>query len=226
VKDAVKATLRRGARALFQTDSGIARRYLSGDGTKKLQIGCGQNVLDGWLNSDFRPKRSHIMHLDATRAFPLPDNAFDFVFSEHMIEHVPYVGGVNMLNECFRVLKPGGTLRISTPDLLFLIDLYRPDKSPLQQSYIDCAVSLHSSYAPVATDTFVINNYVRDWGHLFIYDEKTLADAMRRAGFSEIRKFQLNESDSEALRGLENESRMPEGFLALESLTLQAVKPR
>jgi predicted SAM-dependent methyltransferase len=224
VKDLLKSVLRRGARALLQTDSSISRRYLAGAGEKKLHVGCGKNVLDGWLNSDFRPKRADIMHLDATRAFPLPGNAFDYVFSEHMIEHVPYAGGVNMLKECFRILKPGGTLRVSTPDLAFLIDLYRPNKSPEQQAYIEWAAQLFSSYAPVPSDTFVINNFVRDWGHLFVYDEPTLADAMRRAGFSEVNKFQLNESNCDALRQLENENRMPQGFLALESMTLEALK--
>ena len=65
------------------------------------------------------------MYLDATQTFPLPDCSFDYIFSEHMIEHVTYQNGKRMILECYRVLKPGGLLRISTPDLSFLVDLYK-----------------------------------------------------------------------------------------------------
>jgi hypothetical protein len=70
----------------------------------------------------------------------------------------------------------------------------------------------------------VINNFVRNWGHLFIYDEKTLRHSLETAGFAEVESFRLNESNDPNLRNLENEKRMPEGFLQFESFTLEAVK--
>ena len=53
--------------------------------------------------------------------------------------------------------------------------------------------------------------------HTFIYDENTLRGAMIRGamtsvGFAQITKFELEESHDLALRGLENETRMPPGF--------------
>jgi hypothetical protein len=48
--------------------------------------------------------------------------------------------------------------------------------------------------APEDNETFVINNFVRDWGHTFIYDEKTLRGAMTSVGFAQITKFDLQES--------------------------------
>ena len=45
-----------------------------------------------------------------------------------MIEHLKYSDGQNMLKESFRVLKPKGKIRISTPDLQFLIDLTKRKK--------------------------------------------------------------------------------------------------
>jgi hypothetical protein len=65
---------------------------------------------------------------------------------------------------------------------------------------------------------------VRDWGHTFIYDEKILRFSLEKAGFKEITKFELNESEDEILRNLENERRLPEGFLSLESFTLEGIK--
>ena len=65
-----------------------------------------------------------VYQLDVTKPFPFQSGIFDAVFSERMIEHIPYLAGRSTLQECFRVLKAGGMIRISTPNLHFLIDLY------------------------------------------------------------------------------------------------------
>jgi predicted SAM-dependent methyltransferase len=149
---------------------------------------------------------------------------FDYIFSEHMIEHISYSNGFAMLSECHRVLKNNGKIRISTPDLQFMINLYRDNKSELQIEYIKWAADRFIKSAPYPDDTFVINNFFRDWGHLFIYDEKTLRSSLERAGFTDIVRCELNESKDEALQNLENEKRMPRGFLKLESFTLEGTK--
>jgi hypothetical protein len=59
---------------------------------------------------------------------------------------------------------------------------------------------------------------------LFIYDEKTLRSSLEKAGFADIVRCDLNESKDESLRKLENENRMPEGFVKLESFTLEGTK--
>jgi hypothetical protein len=87
-------------------DHDIATRYLAQSKELKLHIGCGDNVLPGWLNADHFPTTQDIMHLDATRLFLFNDETFDYVFSEHMIEHLPYPDGLKMLAEYHRVLKP------------------------------------------------------------------------------------------------------------------------
>lgn len=207
-----------------RVDKGLINHYLSAHAVRKLQIGCGGHGIVGWLNADLAPDSPQILQLDATRPFPFPDSCFDYVFSEHMIEHVDLPGGRRMLAECHRILKPGGKLRISTPDLGFLIDLYRDDPDPLQRRYMDWFENAHLKEDPAASPALVINNFVRNWGHQFIYDETTLRGALSGAGFSRIARFELGASDDEALQGLENAARMPEGFLALETLTLQAVR--
>jgi predicted SAM-dependent methyltransferase len=129
-----------------------------------------------------------------------------------------------MLRECFRVMRPNGKIRISTPDLKFLIELYADDKSALQSAYIRWSTETFSPRAAGTTDTFVINNFVRNWGHNFIYDEKTLRGSLLDAGFQSVVKCALQESAASELRNLENEARAPPGFLRLETLTLEAQK--
>lgn len=207
-----------------RVDRKIVDEYLSKNTSRKLHIGCGDNVREGWLNADYFPTNPDILHLDATHTFPFRDNEFDYVFSEHMIEHVSYSQGEKMLSESYRVLRPGGKLRISTPDMAFLVGLYGSSKSDVQNKYIRWATDRFIKSAPFYGDVFVINNFVRNWGHQFIYDESSLRASIEKVGFSTIIRCELNDSADDALRCLENEKRMPEGFLKLESITFEATK--
>jgi predicted SAM-dependent methyltransferase len=211
-------------RQFGRIDRQIVNNYLQYNQIRKLHIGCGHNILDGWLNSDYQPVPTDILELDATKTFPFDDNKLDYIFSEHMIEHITYPEGLSMLTECFRVLRQNGSIRVSTPNLPFLLDLYRSDKSGQQQEYIKWATDNFIAGTDYYDDTFVINNFVRDWGHQFIYDEKTLRTSLEKAGFTNITRCDLNQSQEESLRNLENESRLPPGFLQMETLTLEGKK--
>lgn len=205
------------------TDRNTARRYLDSHAVRKLQVGAGINAKPDWLNADIDPL-GDVIYLDACTRFPFHDNVFDYVFSEHMIEHVPYAAGRNMLNECYRVMVPGGRVRICTPDLHNFLKLFRSDRSKLENDYMEWATREFIQSADSVDPVFVLNNYVRDWGHQFIYDRRTLARALELAGFADVSYHELGESTDPHLRGLEYVDRMPPGFLALESMTLEAVK--
>ncbi|HTY94071.1 MAG TPA: methyltransferase domain-containing protein, partial [Steroidobacteraceae bacterium] len=79
----------------------------------------------GWVNADdYAPKRRlrestfrPNWTLDITRAWRCPDDYWDGIFTEHVIEHLSYSEAANVLRECFRTLKPGAWLRVSVPDI-------------------------------------------------------------------------------------------------------------
>ena len=197
----------------------------------KLHLGCGRNLLGGWINTDSKTSLQGCDYLDVTEKFPYDDNSVDYIFSEHMIEHINYQDGKFMIEESFRVLKSGGKIRISTPDLKFLINLYTEDKTDLQKRYIDYSVNHKSYNVSIGIDTFIINNFVRDWGHIFIYDEKTLKSLFESVGFSDVKSYLISESEDENLKNLENindsENRgqgQTKEFLQLETFTLEATK--
>jgi predicted SAM-dependent methyltransferase len=207
-------------------DRKFAERYILQSKVRKLHLGCGWNLLPGWLNVDYIPERRGALYLDARRPFFFKDETFDFIFSEHMIEHMSYHDGLNMLGECHRILKRHGNIRIATPDLAFLIALYRDDKSSLQRDYIAWANHTFVRDAPEDNEVFVINNFMRDWGHMFIYNENTLRTAMINAGFADIVKCELRKSKHDALCNLESLARIPTKFLELETITLEGTKTK
>src|SRR5262245_36586564 len=147
---AVRSALRVGRHR--RRRPGLVAAYLEGSRTRKLQIGCGANLLQGWLNADFEPAAEGVIFVDARQRLPFVDATFDYVFSEHMLEHIDYLDGRVMLAECCRVLRPGGRLRIATPDLRFLIELYTPQKSDLQRRYMTWAASTFFPEIGVAED--------------------------------------------------------------------------
>ncbi|HLY80496.1 MAG TPA: methyltransferase domain-containing protein [Caulobacteraceae bacterium] len=189
----------------------------------KLQIGGGWRSLDGWLNADIELAPG-VFHMDATRPFPLGDGGFGFVFSEHMIEHIGYAEAGAMLRECHRVLRPGGVIRIVTPDLLALVGLLSGPRDGIAGDYYAYFQRYFLPHGHPATEAAVANAFFRSWGHRFIYDEPTLRLLLQDAGFGEIVRRRLGESDHAALAGIEHETRYPPGLLDFESLALEGVK--
>lgn len=77
--------------------------------TKKLHLGCGRTVLDGWVNLDFveGPGVDVLTNLDDCAATPLPfaDDTFDEIYASHLIEHIK--NPLPMLQELHRVSANG-----------------------------------------------------------------------------------------------------------------------
>lgn len=214
---------RSAARAVRAVDRRIVNRYFAEARAPKLHIGCGDHLLADWLNSDKAPRSANVMYLDATRRFPFPDATFAYVYGEHVIGDLSFQQAGVMLRECFRTLAPGGKIRIATPDLAFLIGLYEERQtSDIQRRYMEWFSAQTKS--PRSGGGFLVNYYAKAWGLEFVYDEPILREAMATAGFMCIAKRGLNESDDAALRNLENEERLPDGFLRMESLILEGTK--
>jgi predicted SAM-dependent methyltransferase len=159
--------------------------------------------------------------MDATQPFPFEAGRFDFIFSEHMIEHVPLEGGRAMLAECYRVMAPGGRIRISCPERAFIERLVSGELSEAERYYVDWCCS-HFGFQSA---TAVGCNLAVGFGHKHIYSGEELARELERAGFRQPTFWRLCVSSYPELGGLENVGRLPPGFLQLESMTAEAGKP-
>lgn len=200
-------------------------KYLAATDSPKLHIGCGPHKIGGWLNTDIDVSK-HAIYLDATKPLPFADDTFDFIFSEHMIEHIPIAAAQRLCSECARILRPGGVLRIATPDMAFLFALWRNDTPKLTESYLLRAAEHFKNYPSLVNKCATINNFFYNWGHSFIYDEETLSHILSGAGLSNIERVQVGESRHAALNGLERHGlSISDEHNTFETMVLESTKP-
>lgn len=80
----------------------------------KLNLGCGEDKKDGYINLDWNPLTNpDVAHDLNILPYPFPDNHFDLIEAFHVLEHLdkPFL----IMKELHRLLKPGGTLLIKVP---------------------------------------------------------------------------------------------------------------
>lgn len=88
----------------------------------------------GWLNIDVinRPELYvfaeqngfQFVSMDCSRGLPFPNDSVEYIYSSHMIEHITVQEAEVLLASCYRVLKPGGVMRIAVPDLGKISHMY------------------------------------------------------------------------------------------------------
>jgi SAM-dependent methyltransferase len=156
----------------------------------KLNVGCGANVVPGWINIDLDGPPD-VFKWDCRRGMPFDDNSVDAIFAEHVFEHLDPVGGANFLRECRRCLRVGGIVRIVVPDAGRYISLYPEDWSKIASirplfrengAYRD--KWLDRTYR---TKMEFINEVFRQGAeHKYAYDAETLILKFNDAGFSRV----------------------------------------
>ncbi len=179
---------------------------LRGRESRKLHVGCGRNILRGWINADISPRAELIVFLQ--KRLPFRTGTLERIYSEHVLEHVPYASAVFFLREAYRTLRPGGVIRIAMPDLDDLIDGYQKDWRRFD--WVNWP-----AHRFIKTRAEMINIAFRWWGHQHLYNQEELERALREAGFWHYSFRQPGESDYPDLRGLETR---PESRLIVDAV--------
>jgi predicted SAM-dependent methyltransferase len=89
-----------------------------------VNLGCGTCFHSDWVNLDFVSQSPDVIQHDLRTRLPLHDGSCAVVYHSHFLEHLPHAFAPLFLQECYRVLVPGGVLRVVVPDLETIARLY------------------------------------------------------------------------------------------------------
>ena len=81
----------------------------------KLNIGCGFEKKEDFINIDRAREVDPDKVVDIESGLPFPDNSFEYIYSEHCLEHIKPDKWAFVLNEIYRVAKEGCILELYLP---------------------------------------------------------------------------------------------------------------
>jgi predicted SAM-dependent methyltransferase len=164
---------------------------LRGQRGLKLHLGCGSRVTPGWVNVDSYEQPGLDLRWDLRDALPVDAGAADLVYSEHVLEHLDFDDARALIRDIFRVLSPGGRLRLGVPDAELYLQAYvRGD-----DHFFRGARNIGNPVAPLDTPMKVINQMFRMGGaHRFAWDFETLARELTSVGFRDTRRYPSGQS--------------------------------
>ena len=108
----------------FVARGATTRETIGGNGLKMINLGCGHRFHPDWVNVDFTSSGPGVIAHNLLAGIPFQDEAYDVVYHSHMLEHLPRGQTAGFIGECFRVLKPGGLMRVAVPDLEQIVRWY------------------------------------------------------------------------------------------------------
>jgi SAM-dependent methyltransferase len=159
----------------------------------KLNLGCGDKILAGYVNVDVAPSRAGKkpdVICDLHRLESFEDGAADEILAVHVVEHFWRWEVVDVLREWARVLKPGGSMILECPNLLSACQQFLADPEAFSGPGPEGQRTMWVFYGdPRWRDPLMVHR----WG----YTPRSLARIMDEAGLAEIRQepaqFKLRE---------------------------------
>lgn len=143
-----------------------------------IHLGCGKRYIPGFIHVDLADF-PHIDYKHEINSLPMfPDNSADLIYSCHSFEYFDREEAPKVLKEWFRVLKPGGILRLAVPDFEALIEVYKKTGEiskalgPLFGRWI---ISGKENESPIY--------------HRTTYDFSSLKKVLEESGFSNIYRY-------------------------------------
>lgn len=91
---------------------------------KLLNLGCGSRYHKDWINLDFKSNSQYVIEYDLRTSLPFDNESVDVIYTSHVLEHFSKCFAPKFLQECYRILKPKGIIRVIVPDLEQLMRNY------------------------------------------------------------------------------------------------------
>ena len=178
------------------------------EGKIKINLGSGHWKFDNWVNVDLDFESAPDVCANLSGGLPFASGVASLMHTEDFIDQLELDQAAEFMRECHRILAPGGVLRVLTPDMHQLANLYLNDPSRLASMWKEFVG------VPLALDTAgeIFNIGMRFAGHTFLYDEETFTALAASCGF-EARRVEFQQSEIAALRGLD--LRSPENAISM-----------
>lgn len=193
----------------------------------RLHAGCGNVFLPGWLNVTYEPREEYgcvkevkgvwVLNYNLLKPWPFCKDSIRFIAASHLIEHLDLNDGIRFLKESFRVMKVGGVIRLSCPDLeLYARNYVQGNKAFFEHKLIREWCTFQHAQTP--GEIFAAKAYDSGGSHKWFYDFDSLKHILESAGFRNVRRCQRLEGDVPDLETIE----LPER--ELETMYVEAVK--
>lgn len=172
-------------------------------GLRGLHCGSARELARGWVNTDQRhleawdetataPGRLariqgdlHYLEFDSREPYPFEDGSFEWAHAEHFIEHLKLEEVIGWLTDVRRVLKPGGHVRLSTPDLRRYVEGYLDRGNGFFEEHRRRLSGMRVFKDAGVPDRpgWMVNQIFFRWGHKWIFDFEEIRFAAEQAGF-------------------------------------------
>ena len=183
----------------------------------KIKLNVGASPIwkdDDWYILDHKKSKAKNSILGDASSISLDDNSVDVLFCSHVIEHIPQIKIVDVFNEFNRVLKPGGILRILSPDLLKISTAYvEGDKKFFEKALAeDPNLRTDLGHGGIVANWFVspgqdtilldrnLTKFITGQAHQILYDFEMLNILLTNSGFNSIQQKEFCDSDHSDLR--------------------------
>lgn len=183
----------------------------------KVHLGCGHRVIPGFIHVDLCDM-PHIDHKSSIDRLPFfSDGSADLIYCSHALEYFDRVQACDVLKEWYRVLSPGGRLRLAVPDFEALVKIY--------QKSGELARVLGPLYGKMSIST--VDGLQATMYHKTTYDEASLRALLQECGFVKPERWDWRTTEH---AGVDDHSQayfphMQKDAGILVSLNLQARKP-
>jgi len=155
-----------------------------------VQIGCGKNYLDGFVNIDGNILRKVDYVLDVRVGLPFPDNSIKLLYSCHMLEHVHIDEAINILREWYRVLSPTGYIRLTLPDFNYIEEILAgKDEHNFPRGF-----QSRSGQA--------VNFLFCDGQHKYAYTKDMIDEIAKAIGFDDVKDAVVNSDKNISIESL------------------------
>ncbi len=211
--------------------------------SSRLNLGCGPNAPSGWVNVDgswnawfthhkqlrrmleligvIHSKNqgakwnvSPVVH-DLKKRLPFPDNTFSAIYASHVLEHLYRSQAQQLLDECRRVLKPGGVARIVVPDLHSLVEDYLTCRRDGDKAAADTLNERLAFRSPAPPSGNIFTRSYAIWkdfhSHKWMYDSDSLTHYLEAAGFREVSRKEFLRSEICGIEEVEEATRVLNG---------------